>query len=90
MLDLEDYTVLLKVLEREVKIADPITASNIARELSAIYLKSTYVGPQKGTADRLRSMIVYIQKTIPDYSEILSDLLTDVIRKIENVLSLPT
>lgn len=84
MLNLEDYTVLLKVLEREVKIADPMTASNVARELSAIYLKSTYTGPQKGTADRLRSMIVYIQKTVPDYSEVLSELLNDVILKIEN------
>ena len=84
MLDLNDYTVLLNVLEREVKIADPITASNIARELSAIYLKSTYVGPQNGTADRLRSMISYINKTIPDYSVVLADLLNDCIRKIEN------
>ncbi len=84
MLDLNDYTILLKVLEREVKIADPMTASNIARELSAIYLKSTYAGPQKGTPERLRSMITYIQRTIPDYSEVLSDLLQDVIQKIEN------
>lgn len=84
MLSLDDYVVLLKVLEREVKIADPMTASNIARELSAIYLKSTYSGPQKGTADRLRSMIVYIQKTVPDYSEVLSGLLFDAIQKIEN------
>lgn len=84
MLDLNDYTILLKVLEREVKIADPMTASNIARELSAIYLKSTYAGPQKGTVERLRSMITYIQRTIPDYSEVLSDLLQDVIQKIEN------
>ena len=84
MLDLNDYTILLKVLEREVKIADPMTASNLARELSAIYLKSTYAGPHKGTAERLRSMITYIQRTIPDYSEVLSDLLQDVILKIEN------
>jgi hypothetical protein len=84
MLELNDYTILLKVLEREVKIADPMTASNIARELSAIYLKSTYAGPQKGTVERLRSMITYIQRTIPDYSEVLSDLLQDVIQKIEN------
>ena len=84
MLDLNDYTILLKVLEREVKIADPMTASNIARELSAIYLKSTYAGPQNGTVERLRSMITYIQRTIPDYSEVLSDLLQDVIQKIEN------
>lgn len=84
MLDLNDYTILLKVLEREVKIADPMTASNIARELSAIYLKSTYAGPQKGTVERLRSMITYIQRTIPDYSEVLSDLLQDIIQKIEN------
>ncbi len=84
MLELNDYTILLKVLEREVKIADPMTASNIARELSAIYLKSTYAGPQKGTVERLRSMITYIQRTIPDYSEVLSDLLQDVIQKIKN------
>lgn len=84
MLELNDYTILLKVLEREVKIADPMTASNIARELSTIYLKSTYAGPQKGTVERLRSMITYIQRTIPDYSEVLSDLLQDVIQKIEN------
>lgn len=84
MLELNDYTILLKVLEREVKIADPMTASNIARELSAIYLKSTYAGPQKGTVERLRSMITYIQRTIPDYSEVLSDLLQDIIQKIEN------
>ncbi len=84
MLELNDYTILLKVLEREVKIADPMTASNIARELSAIYLKSTYAGPQKGTVERLCSMITYIQRTIPDYSEVLSDLLQDVIQKIEN------
>lgn len=90
MLDLDDYTVLLKVLEREVKIADPMTASNIARELSAIYLKCAYGGPQKGVADRLRSMIVYIQKTVPDYSEVLTGLLEDVIHKKKTVLSLPT
>lgn len=84
MLDLNDYTILLKVLEHEVKIADPMTASNIARELSAIYLKSTYAAPQKGTTERLRSMITYIQRTIPDYSDVLSNLLQEVINKIEN------
>lgn len=84
MLDLNDYTILLKVLEHEVKNADPMTASNIARELSAIYLKSTYAGPQKGITERLRSMITYIQRTIPDYSEVLSDLLQDIIQKIED------
>jgi hypothetical protein len=84
MLDLDDYIVLLKILERDVRNSDVITASNIARELSAIYLKSAYFGPQKGTVERLRSMITYIKKTIPDYSEILSELIQDVIYKIEN------
>lgn len=84
MLDLEDYVVLLKVLEREIKIADPITAHNLARELSAIYLKTNFAGPQKGVAERLGSMIVYIQKTIPDYSEVLTELIQDVIQKMKN------
>ena len=49
MIDLNDYMTLLKILESEVKNVDQITASNIARELSAIYLKCTYFGPQRGT-----------------------------------------
>ncbi len=84
MLDLDDYVVLLKILEREIKIADPVTAHNIARELSAIYLKTNFTGPQKGVAERLGSMIVYINKTVPDYSEVLTELIQDIIHKIKN------
>lgn len=81
MLNIDDYTVLLKVLECEIKLADPLTAHNIARELSAIYLKTTYVGVQKGVPERLGSLINYIQNTIPDYSEVITGLLQEIISK---------
>lgn len=83
MFELDDYTALMKVLENEVKIADPMTAWNIAREVSAIYVKATYAGPQVGTVARLHSMIDYINKTVPDYSNELSNLIGVVIRKME-------
>lgn len=84
MFELDDYTSLMRVLENEVKIADPLTAWNIARELSLIYVKTKYAGPQSGTIGRLRSMIDYIQKTVPDYSNELSNLIGVVIRKMED------
>lgn len=84
MINLDDYVILLKVLEREVKPIDPTTAYNIARELSAIYLKFAYDIPMKGTIDRLQSLIAYIEKTVPNSSEILVFVLIEIIDKIKN------
>lgn len=84
MFTLTDYTILLRILENEILIADPVTAHNLAKELSVIYVKTTYTGFQPATIDRLRSMMVYIKKTIPDYSDVLCGVLESVIYKMEN------
>lgn len=84
MLHLDDYVTALKLLERDTKLHDEQTAYNIARELSAIYLKGAFGVPQKGVAERLGSMITYINKTIPDNAELLVFVIEDMIEKIKN------
>ena len=84
MLHIEDYTTALKLLERDTKLYDPQTAYNIARELSAIYLKGAFDIPQQRVVERLTSLINYIIKTIPDNSELLVFVIEDIIEKIKN------
>ncbi len=84
MLHFDDYVTALKLLERDTKLHDEQTAYNIARELSVIYLKDAFSVPQKGVIERLGSMINYINKTIPDNSELLVFIIEDMIEKMKN------
>lgn len=74
MFDLEKYSTILTILETEVKDNDALTAHNVAKEVSVIYLKYTYAIPQPGIVARMDSLIDYVNKTIPDCDRLLSEL----------------
>lgn len=74
MFDLEKYNKILSILETEVKDNDSLTAHNVAKEVSVIYLKYTYSIPQPGIVARIDSLIDYISKAIPDCDRLLSEL----------------
>lgn len=82
-MNLKQYTLALQVLENEIRQVDPVTAYNIARELSVIYVKLNYdkVNPTivKAQKSRLLSMVDYIMKTIPMNAEALSTIILDYV-----------
>lgn len=83
MISLKDYTELLRIIEIDIKDADPHTAYNVAKELSVIYLKCTYSISQPNLISRLTSLSGYLTKTCPHESDIANMLLLDIIEKIK-------
>ena len=86
MFDLEKYTRIMRVLEDEIKGLDIVTAHNIAKEISVIYLKYTYAIPQPGILGRLDSLIVYINKTLPNAENLVLEI-ADIRQQFSRLLS---
>lgn len=82
-MNLREYTDLLEILEKDVKKDDAVTAYNLVKELSVIYLKLNYErlsSEQKARQkDRLLSMVDYIITAIPKHAEKLSIIILDSI-----------
>ena len=80
-MNLKEYTDLLEILEKDVKKDDAVTAYNLVKELSVIYLKLNYerLSSEQKTRqkDRLLSMVDYIITAIPKHAEKLSIIILD-------------
>ncbi len=69
--DLVQLLKIMSVLEGEIKSRDVTVAHNIAREISAIYLKHAYNIPIVNCVSRLNSLLDYIWKVLPDELELV-------------------
>lgn len=86
-MQLAQYTSILETLETTVKKDDSVTAHNIARELSVIYVKLAYEKLTKEQRERQRerllSMVDYIIKVIPDHAEMIAAAILDIAESME-------
>lgn len=84
---LAQYASILETLENTVKKGDSVTAHNIAKELSVIYVKLTYEKltqvQRTRQKERLLSMVDYIIKVIPDHAEIIAAAILDITESME-------
>ena len=88
MINLNEYVMLLRVLQWEIKQLDNEIAYNIARELSMIYLKPAFDIPAKGSIDRLESLGAYTKKALGERASTFCNLIDDIVINYRNSLNL--